>query len=78
MAFHCLLRFTDAQAGVETGLLSDASSPEGQYVRAGNDHDHGLYRKQKAGYQKAGIDNTLQLAMCFHVHFLNSVFLHIL
>ena len=53
MAFHCLLRFTDAQAGVETGLLSDASSPKGQYVRAGNDHDHGLYRKQKAGYQKA-------------------------
>lgn len=33
---------------------------------------------RRLGIKKPGIDNTLQLAMCFHVHFLNSVLLHIL
>lgn len=53
MSFHCSLSLTVAQAGMETGQLSDASSLKGQYVGSGNGQDHDLHQKARGWVSKS-------------------------
>ena len=71
---------TSAQAGVGTGQLSDARFLERQSIRAYG--QQGLVttiistRKQKAGMEQLGTDNTLQSTVDFYICCL--VLMHVL